>query len=133
MTKKNGPCVQCKVDTLFLLHRQLFMNGSDHFLWVCSVCNRKNPDNKSLYIAREKIEAHLSAADIDNLPIIMPDLFNRCAVCGSRGTELHHWMPQALSPDANNWPKDYLCKQCHDKWHQIVTPGLVKEVGYRHS
>lgn len=133
MTEKFAGCVQCKDKTKFRLHRQLFMNGSDHFLWVCSICQRKNPDNKGLYIAREKVEAFLSPDDIDNLPVIMPDLFNRCAVCGSRGTELHHWMPQALSPDANSWPKDYLCKRCHDKWHKIVTPGLVKEVSNGNS
>jgi hypothetical protein len=27
--------------------------------------------------------------------------------------------------EADQWPKDYLCKACHDQWHRMVTPKLV--------
>ena len=51
----------------------------------------------------------------------------RCARCGSRGAEEHHWAPQAIfgKDEANRWPKDFLCKPCHDEWHRLVTPELV--------
>ena len=51
----------------------------------------------------------------------------RCAKCGVRGAEEHHWAPQAMfgKDEANRWPKDFLCKPCHDEWHLKVTPQLV--------
>lgn len=63
------------------------------------------------------------------LPVLMPDFTDRCAVCGSRGAERHHWAPKAIfgTNECEQWPKDYLCKKCHDKWHKLVTPQLVKE------
>ncbi len=124
MTTKQGVCLQCKTTTVFILYRQVFMNGSDHFLWKCKVCDRKNPDNKALFISRETVEEYLDANQIDQLPVLMPELYTRCAVCGSRGAELHHWAPKALFDDYDKWPKDFLCKACHDRWHSVVTPQL---------
>jgi hypothetical protein len=51
----------------------------------------------------------------------------RCARCGARGAEEHHWAPRAIfgKESADDWPKDFLCKACHDEWHRRVTPQLV--------
>jgi hypothetical protein len=51
----------------------------------------------------------------------------RCARCGRRGAEEHHWSPRAIfgKDEAETWPKDFLCKACHDEWHLKVTPQLV--------
>jgi hypothetical protein len=50
---------------------------------------------------------------------------NQCEQCGRMGAELHHFMPQALSPDdCDLWPQAYFCQACHAKWHQVVTPNL---------
>lgn len=123
---KNGNCRICKCTTEFQLTRQLFINGSEHFVWVCSSCQIKNPSGGSLYIESEKVMAHLSVEQISNLPVLMPELYNRCAVCGSRGAELHHWAPKHLFGDeAEKWPKDHLCKVCHDRWHNKVTPDMA--------
>jgi len=46
-----------------------------------------------------------------------------CAVCHSRtGTEEHHFAPRHIFgwEEAERWPKAYLCKACHDKWHQAI-------------
>lgn len=41
-----------------------------------------------------------------------------CARCGATdGTELHHWAPHAVFEDADWWPTNYLCRQCHRFWH----------------
>ena len=58
----------------------------------------------------------------NNLPIINDFRTNNppCTRCGTLGTELHHWAPQHLFEDANEWPTDYLCKRCHDKWHLTI-------------
>ena len=48
----------------------------------------------------------------------------KCEVCDINEGELHHWAPQYLFPDADSWPKSYLCRACHRKWHYLVTPNM---------
>jgi hypothetical protein len=41
-----------------------------------------------------------------------------CEHCGSSGgSQLHHWAPRALFPDADRWPTGWLCSACHSHWH----------------
>lgn len=48
-----------------------------------------------------------------------------CERCGSyEFVEWHHWAPQHLFDDANAWPTAYLCRECHRRWHSIVTPNM---------
>lgn len=47
-----------------------------------------------------------------------------CEVCKSKGGEYHHWAPQYLFSDADKWPSSYLCRACHKKWHDLVTPNM---------
>ena len=49
-----------------------------------------------------------------------------CEVCGEKGTtEFHHWAPKHLFGDeAYKWPTGNLCRDCHAKWHRIVTPNM---------
>lgn len=127
-TKVFRLCSKCKVNTNFLLHMQLMESGAKHFLWVCQTCNTRNPGGGPHFIAGDLIRSKLSENQIESLPVIMPDMSIRCAVCGKRGAELHHWGPRGIfGDDAGNWPKDYLCKEHHDLWHLKVTPQLVKE------
>ena len=50
-----------------------------------------------------------------------------CEVCKKNEGELHHWAPQYLFKDeAEQWPKSYLCRSCHKKWHNLVTPNMSK-------
>lgn len=121
-------CVNCKVTRDVVLHRQFSGNGAVTYLWICPVCNRKNPDNTRLFIPREEVEQMLSETEIEQLPTIMPRFTDRCARCGARDVELHHWAPRGIfgTIEAEGWPRDYLCKCCHDEWHLRVTPQLVK-------
>jgi len=48
----------------------------------------------------------------------------KCEVCNANEGEYHHWAPQYLFPDANKWPTSYLCRACHRKWHDLVTPNM---------
>jgi protein-arginine kinase activator protein McsA len=50
-----------------------------------------------------------------------------CEVCDVEGGELHHWAPQYLFNDAEKWPKSYLCRTCHKRWHDLVTPNMNKK------
>jgi DNA-directed RNA polymerase subunit M/transcription elongation factor TFIIS len=52
----------------------------------------------------------------------------KCEVCDANEGELHHWAPQYLFGDeANRWPVAYLCRTCHRKWHDLVTPNMSKK------
>jgi len=118
---KKGRCVRCRVDTDFVLHKQVFSNGSENFVWVCSVCNQRNPSgDKQFFIPHQSVKGYLNEQQIDELPLLMPDLSSRCTRCGSRDAELHHWGPKELFADAELWPKDYLCTSCHDLWHKTM-------------
>ena len=44
-----------------------------------------------------------------------------CDRCGSTtGTETHHWAPEAIFEDSDEWPVAYLCRPCHGLWHQAM-------------
>lgn len=45
-----------------------------------------------------------------------------CSVCGSpEDVHLHHWAPvNIFSDESEVWPKSYLCKLCHDRWHAAM-------------
>ena len=129
--EKQGWCkARCNAGTTAHLHRRIMENGSEHFCWVCAACGGYDPFRDSgVFIPKAKVIAFLSEAQIESLPIIMPNSSTRCVVCGSRQTELHHWSPRGISGDeCERWPKDYLCVPCHQLWHRKVTPQLVKEI-----
>lgn len=66
----------------------------------------------------------ITGIDIDTLPVFADYSLNNepCAVCGARGTELHHWAPKELFPDDfEQWPKAYLCPKHHQEWHNRIT------------
>lgn len=127
---KRGHCRNCKEESGYILYRQFSQNAAETFLWQCERCNTKNPGrDPQLFIPKEKIQERLTPEQIEQLPTIMPGLYNRCARCGARGVENHHWAPQAIfgAEEANKWPQDYLCKDCHDQWHRLVTPQLTTD------
>lgn len=82
-----------------------------------------------MFIANALVEEDLSPEEIDSLPLIVNVPCNRCVKCGDRNCELHHWAPRAIfgKDECEQWPQDYLCKACHDRWHRLVTPQLVRE------
>lgn len=72
---------------------------------------------------------HAEHPNMDSYPVVQnyTTWAPKCERCGSSGTELHHWAPRALFDDCELWPKSYLCRPCHRRWHTTATPGLVKE------
>lgn len=130
--RKELKCDRCKKTTTAIFHMKIARNGAESFCWQCSVpgCGAisKNPANRGIWIPKEEVQRFLSPEEIEALPRIVESPSERCVVCGDRNTEYHHWAPRAMFPngEAENWPKDWLCKKCHDRWHAIVTPQLVK-------
>jgi len=112
LTIKNGMCSDCGTLVEAQLHKKIHANGAYCFAWKCP-CGKLNPfkSPSGLWIAKELVESKLCAEEIDSLPVIMPDVSNRCVKCGERTCELHHWSPRAIfGSDCEKWPKDYLCK-----------------------
>lgn len=54
-----------------------------------------------------------------------------CEVCkATENVEVHHWAPAHLfGPECHKWPVGFLCRSCHTKWHQLVTPDMGKRKG----
>lgn len=40
--------------------------------------------------------------------------------CGRKDTELHHFAPRNMFPDADNWPVLPLCRDHHRMWHTTM-------------
>jgi len=81
--------------------------------------------SKGWFIAYDTVVGFLSVDEVEGLPLVLSGFDCRCAVCGMRGAELHHWAPKYLfSSESESWPKDYLCKKHHDQWHLKLTPEI---------
>ena len=118
-------CKKCNSLSFVRLVRDITSNGISQIYWQCQVHHggihspRKN-------IKHEKVKS--LEIVIENLPVINNNSeFFVCKKCGAIGAANHHWSPKHLFEDAEDWPQDYLCNECHDKWHNIVTPGMYKK------
>lgn len=126
LTVKTGLCRRCGDISQAQLHTKFSANGASCFVWVCDVCKTHAPfDVNAPFIKKEVVAKHVSPEKIEALPVLMPEMSERCVVFHERTQEWHHWAPRALfKEESDAWPKDRLCKVCHDKWHRIVTPNI---------
>jgi hypothetical protein len=130
--QKSKECHRCGRVVQADLVRKFIANGEVFFSWWCVECQGYiHPQNGGgLWIEKQKVLNALKTRNIDeeDIPIADYSCGVRCARCGLRGTDLHHWAPQALFQDADRWPTDYLCRNCHGQWHKIIDPKLIKQV-----
>ena len=122
----NRHCPQCQRLTRQEVSRQVSANLAERFGWWCLECHRWTPSkNGGYWIAKETLLAQ--GVDLALVRVVEVVKAPRCAKCGARGAELHHWAPRAMfgTEEADRWPTDHLCKTCHDEWHRLVTPQLV--------
>lgn len=104
----------------FSVFRHIIANGRTHLVAVCKAC-------------RQRRTGPIPGGDwhSSDFPILVDDsrAAPPCERCGSQdGTERHHWAPHHLFSDADDWPTSYLCRQCHTRWHQVVTPNMARKV-----
>lgn len=92
-------------------------NGVNQFKFYCLECGGlSNPIAHTHLVDVEKYYVVPVLNDFGGLP---------CERCGSsEGSEKHHWAPKHLFNDAETWPKSYLCRECHARWHAVVTPNM---------
>ena len=123
----NRPCPHCDRATRQEISGQVNANGSLCYGWWCLTCKgwTKRKDSNGVWISKNELASR--GIDITALRVVRHMDQPRCARCGERAGEEHHWAPQALfgKEEADRWPKDFLCKSCHDEWHRLVTPQLV--------
>lgn len=118
-TIREGFCKQCKASTRAKLHLRILCSGAEVFSWVCSTCEAFAPFGGDIFIDSDKVFEKLTKTQIQELPVMMIPSYGRCARCGNRGTEEHHWAPKEIFGDkADSWPTDRLCLPCHIEWHE---------------
>ena len=123
---RNRHCPRCDRDTRQEVSRRVSANLAEHFGWWCLECHWWTPSKSGgNWIPKENLVTY--GVDLSLVRVAEVIKGERCARCGRRGAELHHWAPRAMfeKEEAESWPKDYLCKACHDEWHRKVTPQLV--------
>lgn len=132
-------CNHCGKSKSVKLRRQFAGNGAQQFTWYCLDCD-KVANNQSPWIKKSLIEQWIKSGrlpSIESIPVIHDYRENHsCEVCHAIGAEYHHWFPQCFYDDIsdhNDWPGSYLCKDCHDKWHEIVTWYLPGRIGTERS
>lgn len=104
------------VGTVAALGKIRCANGSFQYKAYCLECGGKGTNFPYSAIV---------GLDEDRIPVISDHEAVPCERCGSReGWERHHWAPIHLFEDAEEWPKSYLCRECHAKWHRVVTPRM---------
>lgn len=122
-------CSHCGLATDVIAHRYA---GCANRVWVCEACGKQVAHSAVAGSGGHWIPKafHESLLNDENLPVFHPEWYTErpCARCGATDmVELHHFAPRALfGADCDQWPKAYLCRSCHERWHTIVTPSLVR-------
>lgn len=113
-----------------VLSRVPTANGEpDRITMWCRACKAHVAKSKGfpgIWIARSHPE--LVGVDVDALPVAYSLVeYRRCQGPCRKLTrcEFHHLAPRKFFGDeADEWPTAWLCQDCHDRWHTLVTPGL---------
>lgn len=109
-------CEECQGYTIRRVKNRI-ASGAYQVFDLCLDCG-KNARGSALYIPHQR-----AGIPLDKIPLFMDYTSNSppCYVCGrTDGTELHHFAPQHIFPDAHKWPQEYLCKKHHDEWHVMM-------------
>jgi hypothetical protein len=118
---QSSPCCGCKCDIVVVISS----TNVRQYRQRCTCCGHVS--GRSIAYGRLSPNQRAAAEVVYRSA---PKEYEPCAYrdCRNVPTELHHWAPRALFPDADNWPQDYLCvKTHHPRWHKVMeTPGFDK-------
>jgi hypothetical protein len=108
------PCPRCGV-TCWIVGHYVDAGGAPKYPFVCYSCRHRTP-----HFAKRRLVERSGVAVEELHPLLLPTV---CEVCHAEGAEWHHWAPTSIFGDeAEKWPKSALCRACHVRWHQLVTP-----------
>lgn len=125
-------CTRCKTKKNVRYRYQIIRNGTFQHFWLCTGCGHKVcRDTGGAFIPKSKVDSWIASGALSG------DFLSRalhydhrmsCEVCGSLGSETHHFAPQSgnlfWGENRYRWKTSELCVSCHRKWHTIVTPYL---------
>lgn len=123
-------CSYCHGENI-LLRRTVSGSGINMFFWMCVEC-QSHAKQDDIWIPHAVISYWIGQGRFktpEDIPVHVEYASKRrCAICRRYGAEYHHWAPQSMAKffgdDWAKWPGEYLCKEHHDLWHEIVTPHL---------
>ena len=119
----NRPCHRCARETRQEISCRVNANGAECYGWWCLECKgwTMRGDAPGHWIGKDELAR--CGIDVRALRVVQRMDQPRCARCGARAAELHHWAPQSIfgKAEADTWPKDFLCVACHEEWHRRVT------------
>jgi hypothetical protein len=107
--------VSCSHSWRGILLVHIATNGARHVYEGCAVCGA--PTAPGQWLSCDEVDA-------GTLPVAVDRRYQNppCVVCGTWGTELHHWAPRAVFGDeSHHWPTAWLCPGCHADWHRRIT------------
>jgi protein-arginine kinase activator protein McsA len=119
-------CLKCGSEKLKIGVTKI-TSGSTVYPIYCSVCGYVSTQYVKKNLAQEYERANGSLEYVKTRSVLRAEINKiqiKCEVCKADEYEKHHWAPQHLFPDADSWPTSYLCRACHRKWHQVVTPNM---------
>jgi len=115
------PCPNCGCGPSWNIVKVIDSCERPRFPYVCSVCGQRT----QCFAKKKDVPKEVLNGNPEK--IYTPKI-GKCARCGKEThLEEHHWAPYKFFQDANNWPKSWLCRECHEEWHQVMTGDLIKK------
>lgn len=122
-------CENCHNRGSVRLRRMITASGVTVMMWRCLACDsyaQKYKPYVQIALVRGWISSGiLKVSSVEDIPLYEDRHGTHlCEVCGAGYAALHHWMPQVFRGVVENlgdWPTSYLCKDCHNLWHEVVT------------
>ena len=111
-------CQRCSRMVPSYLCKNINANGSQVVYEVCIETGKPHR------VTRDG--RNISHAFVERLGIRVGDILPlsnsariECEVrgCAELGVEIHHWAPQSIFEDSEDWPFSPLCLKHHRKWH----------------
>lgn len=115
LEQRETPCEKCG-SISWLIASETNKGGHQIHPLVCGSCGYRS----RVCAPKKVVQDHARKAGVvlEYAPSVEA---RQCEVCGTPGAEHHHWAPYYLfGPEADRWPKGWLCQSCHARWHRVI-------------
>jgi protein-arginine kinase activator protein McsA len=127
---KISVCDQCNSNDIKIGITNI-VSGATVYPLYCGQCNKVFTQYIKKNIAQEYAKTNGQLKYVETAThkyLNKKDILIKCEVCNKNEGEKHHWSPRHLFGDeAERWPTSMLCRSCHKRWHDIVTPNMSKQ------
>jgi len=120
--KLEQPCPKCGKGPEWILTKMIDSAGKIRYPYICKHCQ-----TRTQLFEKKSIAESVGIFNKETI-IIQQRAKAPCEVCGKYALlEKHHWAPYKYFEDAYKWPTSNLCRECHEKWHQVMTGDLIRK------